>query len=85
MPENLLLNNDFVDPFCYLYGRLRNKNFSLLTMNKKQNRIYDELLEKTKEIQYHATAISRAAYIYKLYEVSEAQNYSNFLYPREYI
>lgn len=73
MPENLLLNNDFVDPFCYLYGRLRNKNFSLLTMNKRQNRIYDELLEKTKEIQYHATAISRAAYIYKLYEVSEEQ------------
>ena len=73
MPENDLLNSEFPDPFYFIGMRLINKNFNLLPMNERQNKIYDELLEKTKEAQYHFTAISKVAYIYKLYEFSEEQ------------
>ena len=73
MPENDLLNSEFPDPFYFIWMRLINKDFNLLPMNERQNKIYDELLEKTKETQYHFTAISKVAYIYKLYEFSEEQ------------
>lgn len=75
MSEKLVsINRAFPNPFSYLYERLlKSKDFSSLSMNETHIKLYDELLKQAETPQYHTTALSRAAFIYKIYKIPEEQ------------
>lgn len=73
MQSEAHLNNNFPDPFQYLWSRLFNKNYKPERMDEKQCRMYEEILEKTKDENYHYPALARATYIFKIYKFTDEQ------------
>ena len=74
MPTNPHLNKEFPDPFYDLWCRLaKHKELGLISMNDKQIELYDGILVKSAEKEYHDTAITRATFIYKIYGLSDIQ------------
>lgn len=74
MPTNPHLNKEFPDPFYDLWCRLaKHKELGLISMSNKQVKLYDEILDKSTEKEYHDTAIMRATFIYQIYSLSDIQ------------
>lgn len=74
MPTNPHLNKEFPDPFCGLWSRLaKHEELGLLPMNDEQVKLFDVILGKSTEKEYHDTAIMRASFIYKIYSLSDIQ------------